>query len=67
MAPYRKMATQVKSALGRQKMTQSELARKSGQSAMQISRILSGKYMPSAISLHRVAHALNCEVSDFFS
>jgi len=63
--PHAKMARRIKTAMRQHPITQAELARQSGESAMQVSRILSGEYMPSAISLHKIARVLKREVSDF--
>jgi transcriptional regulator with XRE-family HTH domain len=44
-------------------LTQADVAVKSGQSAMQVHRICSGRHMPSAYSLHQIAQQLNVEIS----
>jgi len=62
---HQKMAEKIAHAMQLKGLSQARLARESGQSPMQVCRVLSGEYMPSAISLHRIAKALDREISDF--
>lgn len=62
---HEEMANRIRKAMRLHPITQAELARQSGETPMQISRILSGSYMPSALSLALVARVLKREVSDF--
>ncbi len=47
-------------------MTQEELAKKVKTSQTMISHYMSGKCMPNAVMLKKLADALNCSVDDFF-
>lgn len=47
-------------------ITQKELAKRVGTSQTMISRYMSGKCMPNAIMLKKLADALKCSVDDFF-
>lgn len=47
-------------------VTQDELAKRIGTSQQMISRYLTGRSIPSAITLKRIALALGCSVDDFY-
>jgi transcriptional regulator with XRE-family HTH domain len=49
-----------------QRMSQKELAEKSGVDRSYISQIENGKFNPSLTTLERIAHALGCSLKDFF-
>jgi len=54
----------LKSRMQLRDISQAELARQSGESAMQISRILQKTHMPNAYGLHQIAQALGSSVED---
>ena len=45
-------------------LTQSEVARRSGESAMQVSRVVHGQFMASAWSLSRICRACGTTVDE---
>ena len=55
------VAANVLQLMIKQKITQAELARRSGESRMQISRLVSGRHNPSAGVIMRVATALGAD------
>lgn len=47
-------------------VNQDELANRIGSSQQMVSRYLTGESIPSAITLKKIARALNCSVDDFY-
>jgi len=50
--------------MSEQGISQAELARRSKQTPMQVSRVVTGQQMPSALSLFKMAKVLDCEISE---
>lgn len=63
---YTKMADTIISKRKEQKLTQAQLAEKTGINRTMISRLESLDYIPSIDQLHAIAEALNFEVVDLF-
>lgn len=54
------------SIMSRKHVTQEELSELVGTSQTMISHYVSGRYMPSALMLRKMAKALKCSMDDFF-
>ena len=52
--------------MNRKWVTQEELARRINSSQQMISRYLTGQSIPSALTLKKIADALDCSVNDFY-
>lgn len=62
----REFAYRLRSLMGRRGIGQEELAAMIGTSQTMISHYVSGKFMPNAIILRKIAKALNYSMDDFF-
>lgn len=62
----REFAYRLRSLMGRKGIGQEELAAMIGTSQTMISHYVSGKFMPNAIVLRKIAKALNYSMDDFF-
>lgn len=62
----REFAYRLRSLMGRRGIGQEELAVMIGTSQTMISHYVSGKFMPNAIVLRKIAKALNYSMDDFF-
>ena len=60
----KKLAKRMLKLMSEQGISQAELARRSKQTPMQVSRVVSGRQMPSALSLFEMAKVLDCEISE---
>ena len=60
----KKLAKRMLTLMGDHGISQAELARRSKQTPMQVSRVVSGRQMPSALSLFEMAKVLDCEISE---
>lgn len=56
----------LQSMMNRKWVTQDELAKRIGTSQQMISRYLTGQSIPSAITLKKIAEALDCHTDDFY-
>lgn len=52
--------------MNRKWVTQDELAKRINSSQQMISRYLTGQSIPSALTIKKIADALNCSVDDFY-
>lgn len=52
--------------MNRKWVTQEELARRINSTQPMVSRYLTGQSIPSALTLKKIADALNCSVNDFY-
>ena len=52
--------------MNRKWVTQEELARRINSSQQMVSRYLTGQSIPSALTLKKIADALDCSVNDFY-
>ena len=52
--------------MNRKWVTQEELARRINSSQQMVSRYLTGQSIPSALTLKKIADALDCNVNDFY-
>lgn len=62
----KEFAYRLRSLMGRQQITQEELADSINTSQVMISRYVRGETIPSAIVLRKIAKALDCSMDDFF-
>lgn len=62
----KEFAYRLRSLMGRNEITQEELADIINTSQVMISRYVRGENIPSAIVLRKMAKALNCSMDDFF-
>ena len=60
----KKLATRMLKLMSEQGISQAELARRSKQTPMQVSRVVTAQQMPSALSLFEMAQVLDCESSE---
>jgi transcriptional regulator with XRE-family HTH domain len=60
----KKLAKRMLKLMSEQGISQAELARRSGQTPMQVSRVVTAQQMPSALSLFEMAKVLDCEISE---
>tara|TARA_R110002110_G_scaffold24758_1_gene92381 strand:+ start:510 stop:716 length:207 start_codon:yes stop_codon:yes gene_type:complete len=60
----KKLSRRMLSLMADKDISQAELARRSKQTPMQVSRVVTAQQMPSALSLHQMALVLGCEISD---
>ena len=60
----KKLSRRMLSLMADKDISQAELARRSKQTPMQVSRVVTAQQMPSALSLHHMAQVLDCEISD---
>ena len=56
----------LQSIMSRKWVTQEELAKRINTSQQMISRYLTGQSIPSALTLKKIADALDCNVNDFY-
>lgn len=56
----------LQSMMNRRWVTQNELAKRIGTTQQMISRYLTGQSIPSAITLKKIAEALDCHTDDFY-
>lgn len=56
----------LQSIMNRKWVTQEELARRINTSQQMISRYLTGQSIPSALTIKKIADALDCNVNDFY-
>lgn len=56
----------LQSIMNRKWVTQEELARRIDTSQQMISRYLTGQSIPSALTIKKIADALDCNVNDFY-
>ena len=52
--------------MNRKWVTQEELARRINSTQPMVSRYLTGQSIPSALTLKKIADALDCNVNDFY-
>lgn len=62
----RELARRMRVLMFRARITQEELAQELNMTQAIISRYVSGKTIPSALVLRKIAKALNCSMDDFF-
>ena len=60
----KRLAKRMLKLMSEQGISQAELARRSGQTPMQVSRVVTAQQMPSALSLFKMAKVLDCEISE---
>ena len=60
----KRLAKRMLKLMSEQGISQAELARRSGQTPMQVSRVVTAQQMPSALSLFKMARVLDCEISE---
>lgn len=60
----KRLAKRMLKLMSEQGISQAELARRSGQTPMQVSRVVTAQQMPSALSLFEMAKVLDCEISE---
>lgn len=60
----KRLAKRMLKLMSEQGISQAELARRSKQTPMQVSRVVTGQQMPSALSLFKMAKVLDCEISE---
>lgn len=60
----KRLAKRMLQLMSEQGISQAELARRSKQTPMQVSRVVTAQQMPSALSLFEMAQVLDCEISE---
>ena len=60
----KRLAKRMLKLMSEQGISQAELARRSGQTPMQVSRVVTAQQMPSALSLFKMARVLDCVISE---
>lgn len=62
----KEFAYRLRSLMNRKRITQEQLADKLNTTQVMISRYVRGETIPSAITLRKIAKALDCSMDDFF-
>lgn len=60
-------AYRLRSLMGRNRITQEQLAEEIGTSQIMISRYVRGETLPNIITVRKIAKVLNCSIDDFFN